>query len=305
MDGWPLLARLWNHPEISPESNSVQSLQKPFRWDHKLIFPMCVDTCKRSHIYIDICVLKVMQSMSDFGENTRTASIHPEVSVSSKCSTMDSTQKKRRELQGGNASDGGSSFAITGEESGLCFQSTIHNDFLSLLFRLFEWLVHFINNQIKSDSFENVIGTTFSFLHLMAIHFILETSVTEEVTLCKKKLTLDLFSWFYQAQLWMVRVAHNSIFHLTERKLKGAAYDLCYCSVVLQQVCWTSTGLRPSTSTAWSSCASTTPTSACSSTTSLTSSRTFRSAQSAVLCTTINTFKSTLKTHLFSLCHSD
>ena len=121
----------------------------------------------------------------------------------------------------------------------------------------------------------------------------------------QKKLTLDLFSWFYQAQLWMVWVAHNSIFHLTERKLKGAAYDLCYCSVVLQQVCWTSTGLRPSPSTAWSSCASTTPTSACSSTTSLTSSRTFRSAQSAVLCTTINTFKSTLKTHLFSLCQSD
>ena len=31
MDGWPLYARLSARPEISPESNSVQTLQKSFR----------------------------------------------------------------------------------------------------------------------------------------------------------------------------------------------------------------------------------------------------------------------------------
>ena len=68
--------------------------------------------------------------MSDFGENTKTVSIHSEVSDSSKCSMLDSTQKKKkREWQGRNASDGGSSCAITGEENGLCFQSIIPNEF--------------------------------------------------------------------------------------------------------------------------------------------------------------------------------
>ena len=34
MPGWPLRARLCTCPEISPESNSVQTLQKSFGWDY-------------------------------------------------------------------------------------------------------------------------------------------------------------------------------------------------------------------------------------------------------------------------------
>ena len=43
-----------------------------------------------------------------------------------------------------------------------------------LVFRLFEWLVQFINNQIKSNSFQNVIGKTFHFLHLSVDQFVNE-----------------------------------------------------------------------------------------------------------------------------------
>ena len=39
-DGWPLRARLYARPEISPESNSVQTLQKSFGGDCKPTSPV-------------------------------------------------------------------------------------------------------------------------------------------------------------------------------------------------------------------------------------------------------------------------
>ena len=49
MDGWPLLDRLCAHPEISLESNSVQTPQNSFRWDYK----------PRSHTYVKDPVVHV------------------------------------------------------------------------------------------------------------------------------------------------------------------------------------------------------------------------------------------------------
>ena len=49
MDGWPPHARLCAHPEISLESDSVQTLQKSFRWDYK----------PRSHTHVEDPVVHV------------------------------------------------------------------------------------------------------------------------------------------------------------------------------------------------------------------------------------------------------
>ena len=49
-------------PEIFPESNSLQTLQKSFTWDHKLKSPMC--TCMQKDY---IHTLKILYSMSKFG----------------------------------------------------------------------------------------------------------------------------------------------------------------------------------------------------------------------------------------------
>ena len=49
MDGWPFRVRLCASPEISSESNSVQTLQKSFGWDYKSKPPMCIGM-QKDHI---------------------------------------------------------------------------------------------------------------------------------------------------------------------------------------------------------------------------------------------------------------
>ena len=59
MDGWPLCARLCRHPEISLESNSVQTLQKPFGWDYEPKSPdMCMHA-RSSHRHVKDPVVHV------------------------------------------------------------------------------------------------------------------------------------------------------------------------------------------------------------------------------------------------------
>ena len=67
MDGWLLCARLCTCPEIFPELNSVQTLQKSFRWDYKLRSLMCI-RMQNDHIRM----LKTLQSMSEFSYHNHT-----------------------------------------------------------------------------------------------------------------------------------------------------------------------------------------------------------------------------------------
>ena len=65
MDVWPLRARLCARPEISPESNSVQTLQKSFGWDYKPRSLACIYAymhAKRSEMHVKDHVV-----MSGFG----------------------------------------------------------------------------------------------------------------------------------------------------------------------------------------------------------------------------------------------
>ena len=48
---WPLCTRLCTSPEISLESNSVQTLQKSFRWNYKQRSPMCI-RMQKEHIHV-------------------------------------------------------------------------------------------------------------------------------------------------------------------------------------------------------------------------------------------------------------
>ena len=62
MDDWPLRDRLLPGPEISPQSDSLQALQKSFRWDYKPRSFVCIRMQKER-----IRTLKILQSMSEFG----------------------------------------------------------------------------------------------------------------------------------------------------------------------------------------------------------------------------------------------
>ena len=61
MDGWLLCTRLCACPEISSVSNSVQTLQKSFRWDYKLGSPVC-KCMRKDHIHM----LRIQLSLSEF-----------------------------------------------------------------------------------------------------------------------------------------------------------------------------------------------------------------------------------------------
>ena len=60
IDGSLLRARLWARPEISPESNSVQSLQKSLGWNYKPKSHLCIHThANRSHTHVKYPVVQV------------------------------------------------------------------------------------------------------------------------------------------------------------------------------------------------------------------------------------------------------
>ena len=55
-------------PKSCPESNSVQIVQKSFRWDYKLRSPLCIHMQKDykhtyTHIYIYMCMWKILQTI--------------------------------------------------------------------------------------------------------------------------------------------------------------------------------------------------------------------------------------------------
>ena len=54
MDVWPLHTRLCAHPEISPESNSVQTPQKSFGSDYKPMSSVCIRMQKDPVVYVRV-----------------------------------------------------------------------------------------------------------------------------------------------------------------------------------------------------------------------------------------------------------
>ena len=62
MEEQPLCARLCAHPDISLESDSVQTLPNSFRWDCKLRSPVCM-CMQKDHMHR----LKILESMLQLG----------------------------------------------------------------------------------------------------------------------------------------------------------------------------------------------------------------------------------------------
>ena len=69
MDGWPLCARLSAHPEISPESNAAQILQKLFGQDYEPRFPLppppppCMQKRSPTHVKDPVVHVRVPWTM--------------------------------------------------------------------------------------------------------------------------------------------------------------------------------------------------------------------------------------------------